>query len=281
MKNAVRNSKGFSLIEVMVSVAILSVVLAGITQATVFSQMQTTTADVKNSVASVTGYVGQIALNERTCTAAITKVPQSFGNPIRFDLADGQIIAANSKLTLYGVEITKFSYENSNLVFTWADGTKVYFGTLTLTMNTKKQVIGLHDFAPRATASVYIKVGPDDKIVSCGATQPSPPLPPVIPPTNPLVKTFDFDADPLVCENFPVKARCPAGSMIVVTASSYGANCAGVPANYGQGTVQTLCNGQQNCDFTAGNNDNCTTQGVFTDPAVDCPKSFHMTYQCK
>lgn len=98
-------------------------------------------------------------------------------------------------------------------------------------------------------------------------------------PIMPTTKNLSFDADPLVCENFPVNITCPASQKIVIVESSYGKNC-GVAENYGLQTVQALCNGTANCSFTAGNNNNCTNQGVFVDPAVGCAKAYHMSYYC-
>ena len=181
-----KNEKGFSLIEVMVSIAIMSVAMAGLMELQYVSMLQSTTADVKNSVTSVTGYVGQIALNQQACTAAITKISQNYGNDVRFDLPDGQVIGTNSNLTNYGIFVRSFTFLNPALSGTGADGSKAYFGTLALSLATKKQVIGPNTFAPRSVASVYLTVSPAGVITACGATMPALPQapPPPAPPAD-------------------------------------------------------------------------------------------------
>ena len=272
-----KNQRGFGLIEVMITLGIMSVVMLGLCTAINNAILVSQTADTKQNLTSLVGSTAGQALNQVTCTAAVTATPQTYGQPFQFGLLHTGYNAAQ-----YNVTVQDLSYSNPTLIATAYDGTAIYYGTITLTAKANRLVYGGQVFAPRVVAAVYLMTSPAGIITSCGAVMPNLPQPPTPPPPPvPLVKTFDFDADPLVCEDFPVKARCPAGQTVSVDSAAYGANCGGVPPNYGQATVQALCNGQQNCDFTAGNVNNCTDEGVFTDPAVNCPKSFHMAYHCQ
>jgi prepilin-type N-terminal cleavage/methylation domain-containing protein len=272
-----RNQRGFGLIEVMITIGIMSVIMLGLMTATEHAMLVSQTADTKQNLTSLVSSAAGQAFNQVTCTAAVTQTTQTYGQPFQFGDLHSGYNAANYNLT-----VQDLSYSNAQLVATAYDGTKVYYGTITLTATANRRVLGGQTFAPRIIAAVYLTANPAGTITNCGAVMPPLPQQPTPPPpTDPVVKTFDFDADPKVCENFPVKARCPASQTVVVDSASYGSNCGGVPADYGQSTVQALCANQQNCDFTAGNVNNCTGQGVFIDPAVDCPKSFHMAYHCK
>lgn len=272
-----RNQKGFGLIEVMITLGILSFVMLGTLAALQNALMVSQTADQKANLTSVVSSNAGMAFNQVTCTLAVTKVAQTYGQPFHFDtLQDGANLAG------YSLTVKSVFYANPTLIATAFDGTKVYYGTITLVATSNRSILGGQTFAPRVVAAVYIATNPEGVITQCGPQLPALPQPPAPQAQQaPEIKTFDFDADPQVCENFPVKARCPASQKIAVESASYGANCGGVPTNYGQDTVQSLCNGQQNCDFTAGNVNNCTQQGVFVDPSVNCPKSFHMAYHCE
>lgn len=268
---------GFGLVEVMITLGIMSVIMLGLMQVIVQAQLVSATADQKNNVTSIAGSTTGVALNNFTCTQAITKVANQYGSPLQF----GDLVAGYS-VPNYNLTVTGVTYDAPTLVATGYEGSKVYYGNLSLALKSNRVVLGGPGYAPRPIAMIYTLVDPSGKIIQCGSAQPNLPVQPAPPPpTDPVVKNFDFDADPLTCENFPVKARCPANTTVVVTSASYGANCGGVDSNYGQSVVQSLCAGQQNCDFTAGNVNNCTGQGVFVDPAVDCPKSFHMEYHCQ
>lgn len=271
-----RNQKGFGLLELMISVGILSIVMMGLMQVTVNALLAQQTADVKAALTTLVLTETNVAFNQATCTTAITKTPQTFGQAFEFDL-----LKTNAVLTNYGLQVTNVTYTNPTLVQTGYDGTKVYYGTLMLSTTSTKTVIGPKQFAPRVIASVYVTVNPSGTITQCGptlvtlpTTAPTPSLPPSAP------KNLAFDADPKECENFKIKMTCPASQKIVILESSYGQNC-GVKANYGMPTVQTLCDGQSNCAFTAGNANNCTNEGVFIDPAEGCAKGYHASYYCK
>lgn len=271
------NNKGFGLVEVMITLGIMSVVMLGLMQLTTHAMMVSQTADQKQNVTSISGSTTGIALNNFTCTAAITKEEVKFGGPVVF----GELKAGYS-IPSYNLTVTAITYDKPVLQATGYEGTKIYYGNLLLSLKSNRTVLGGEGYAPRPIAMIYVTVNPAGKIISCGAAMPTLPPEPTPPEREPsAIKTLAFDADPKVCENFPVKAKCSDSQKITVTESSYGKNCAGVPADYGKQTVQALCDGQSSCAFTAGNINNCTTQGVFIDPAVNCPKSFHMAYYCK
>lgn len=273
-----RNEKGFTLIEAMIAMGIMSVIMMGLMQLTVQMMITSQTADTKAALTSIVQSTMGQAFNQATCTAAVTKTPQNYGTSIQFDtLKDGAALAT------YGLMVKTLTYESPTLAATGYDGTKVYYGTLTLSATASRDVLGGKAFAPRPILAFYLTVNPAGVVTGCSPSMPTlpsaPPPPPDPAPSAP--KTLAFDADPKVCENFPAKATCASTSQkIVVTESSYGQNC-GVAQNYGLATVQALCNGQASCSFTAGNINNCTGQGVFIDPAVGCAKGYHMTYYCK
>jgi prepilin-type N-terminal cleavage/methylation domain-containing protein len=271
------NQKGFGLIEVMMTLGISSVIALGLATMLNNAMLVSQTADTKASLTSIVASEAGIAFTAATCTTAITLTPQAFGGEIQFDT-----LKAGASLTAYNLTVKSVTYANPSLVATAFDGTKVYYGTITLVAKSNRAIYGGQTFAPRVISATYLTVNPTGQITQCGSAMP--PLPQPIAPVAQqpsAIKTFDFDADPAVCENFPVKARCGASQTIVVESASYGSNCGGVPTNYGMSIVQALCNGQSSCDFTAGNVNNCTSQGVFVDPALNCPKSFHMAYYCQ
>lgn len=178
------NNKGLGLIEVMISIAIISVVMAGLAQTIELSAIQATTADVRAQSTALITTVSNTALNEVECTKAITKTTQAYGNSIRFDLADDTIISDNSNIPAYGVYVKRLTY-NGILVGTGRDGSKAYYGNLQLALGTNKQVIGPNVWSPKAIGSVYLTVSPEGIIVKCGVTAPTLPaavVPPITPP---------------------------------------------------------------------------------------------------
>lgn len=271
------NQKGFGLVEVMITLGISSVIALGLATIMNNAILVNQTADTKANLTSIVSSEAGIAFNATTCTTAVTLTPQTYGGAFQFD-----VLKAGANLTAYNLTVQSITYANPTLIATAYNGTAIYYGTITLVAASNRPIYGGQTFAPRVISAVYLTVNPGGIITGCGIAMPPLPQPP--PPTAQQpsgIKTFDFDADPLVCEDFQVKARCAPTQKIVVQSASYGSNCGGVPANYGQDTVQSLCNGQSTCDFTAGNVNNCTDQGVFVDPAVNCPKSFHMAYYCQ
>lgn len=274
------NNKGFTMIQAMVTVAIMSIIALGLAQMLNNVLLASQTADQKLNVNSLVASTAGVASNTVTCTQAITIVSQVY-NP---DTIEFNGLKANIPVPTHRLTVSSLSYLNPTLVQTGFDGTTVYHGDLSITLTSNIPVYGPQTFAPRPVMSIYITVSPSNTITGCGTIMPALPEPPLAPPMNPdaqaaPIKTITFDADPKNCENFPVEARCP-GQKIVVTESSYGQNC-GIAPNNALPTVQGLCNGQASCSFTAGNIDNCSGSGVFVDPAVGCAKSYHMSYYCK
>lgn len=273
LEEPLMNDKGFSLISTMIALGIMSIVMLGLMQIVNHALLISITADQKNNLTSIVGSTTGTALNEISCTLAVTQVSQTMNDPFHFGaMHDG------ADLTAYGLTVKSIVYANSVLVAAGYEGTKVYYGTITLTATSQRKILGGSTFAPRVIASVYLTTNPSGTIIACSPVMTPPPVKAAA--TSSEIKTLAFDAEPKVCENFLVKIKCPDTQKISVTQGSYGANCDGVAANYGMDIVKALCNGQSNCDFTAGNIDNCTSQGIFVDPAYNCPKSFHMSYYC-
>lgn len=271
-----RNQKGFSLIEVMIAMGIMSVATMALMQLTVQNMLTNNLADVRSALNSLVVSQTGIASNAATCTKAITQTKQLYSSSFQFDILKNGV-----SLNQYFLTVNNVSFTNATLEGTGYEGTKIYFGTLSISTSSNKQVLGPKNLAPRPILGIYLTVNPEGIITGCGSAMPTLPTPPVPPtPVASAVKNLIFDADPKVCENFPIKMTCPGTQKIKVVESAYGQNC-GAPANYGMATVQALCNGQANCSFTAGNIDNCTGQGVFIDPTVGCAKGYHASYYCQ
>lgn len=177
------NQRGFGLIEVMVSTAILSVLFAGMAQLTQYSLLQTQTFEAKNAVVSIVGTTTQLALNSDACTQAITQTSQPYSTDIRFDFPDSQTLSKNSTLKNYNLQVQSFKYIDSSLIDTGTDNTKIYYGTLMLELSSTRQVLGPKTFAPRVVAGVYLTVNPAGIIVACGAIKPK-----LVPAINPVIK---------------------------------------------------------------------------------------------
>lgn len=176
---AYKNQKGFSLIGILVGMAILSIVMVGTAAALNQALLTSQTADAKVSVTSVVSGTAGKAFNEATCTAAVTKVAQGFGNNIQFDdLKPGAVIPA------YGLTVQSVQYNDAVLAATGYDGTKVYYGNLTLTLTSNKKILGSQTFAPRAAAAIYLKVSPTGQIVGCGPELPELPVAPAPTPRD-------------------------------------------------------------------------------------------------
>lgn len=178
------NQRGFGLIEMMVSIAIMSVVLAGMMQVSYIQSVQQQTNDVKNAVSSVSGSIAMTALDQTSCTAAITKSIQSYATDIQFGLPDSSTIAAGQAVAGYPVSVSSFQFTNAKLVATGYEGTKVYYGSLVMSLFTNRTVFGGRHFAPRTLASIYVTVNPAGKITQCGAILPTLPAEPPAPAKN-------------------------------------------------------------------------------------------------
>ncbi len=174
------NQKGMGLIEVMVSVVILSIVALGIAQAMNNALLVQQTADVKQNLTSLVTSTTGIASNQITCTQAVTATPQAFGSPLQFNsLSDGTV------LNSYNLTINTLSYNNPTLVGTGSDGTKAYYGVITLSASSNIPVYGSKSFAPRIILYVYLTVDSTGLITGCGPVMPNLLSTPVVnPPGN-------------------------------------------------------------------------------------------------
>ncbi len=167
------NQKGFSLISVMITMGIMTIITLGMMTQMRVQMLQQTTADVKAAVTALGQSVSSTAIDTTSCTLAITKTPQAYGQNVRFDLPDGHNISAGAKQVDYAnVSVTSFTYDGAAQVAALKDGTKVYFGTLNLAMKSNREMIGPANFAPRTLGSIYVTVKPDGNVLSCGALIP-------------------------------------------------------------------------------------------------------------
>lgn len=165
------NQKGLGLIEILVVIAIMSVVMAGVAQVGNYAAVQQTTTNVKTQGGALAHSVSSIALNDVACTAAITKVSQRYGTAIRFDLPDSSIIAYDIDVPAYSVYSKALEFDGK-LVATGGDGSKAYYGTLQLTLGTHRQVLGPTEFAPMALGSIFMTVSSAGTITHCGSIAP-------------------------------------------------------------------------------------------------------------
>ena len=194
------NQKGFSIIEVMIAASIMVIVALGVMQSIYTSVLGANAADIKNSLNALNGSLSQIATNQVSCTTAITKTQQTYGQMVRFDLPDGTVIAANQTVQNYPLTTGSFTFVNPILVETGSDQTKVYFGSLALSVSTTKKMLGPQVFVPRTIGSVYLTVNPAGMIVSCGSTLPVvqvavQPTPTPVPSATPAPAVYDPSFD--------------------------------------------------------------------------------------
>lgn len=176
------NNKGFGLLESMVGLVllgILSVALMGyITQ----SMLVANTSEAKNSLNSLVGSIGSVAMVEASCTPAITKVSQVYTAPLSFYIPN-RLIAPNETLAEHHLKVTSLGFKNVALVANGASGVKVYYGDLTIEAQALKQTIG-GNMAPRVVASIYVTVNASNVITACGSVLPVLPASPIVPPPS-------------------------------------------------------------------------------------------------
>jgi prepilin-type N-terminal cleavage/methylation domain-containing protein len=79
------NNKGFTLIEMMVTTAILSIITLGTMQLLNNMLLASQTADIKANLNSLTTSMAGVAANQITCTQAVTTTPQTFGQAFQFN----------------------------------------------------------------------------------------------------------------------------------------------------------------------------------------------------
>lgn len=177
-----KNQKGFGLVELMVTMGILSFVMLALMQATMNAMLVSATADTKNALSSLVASTAGQVFDQTTCTLAVIKVSQNYGQPFQFDgLKDGTV------LPQYFLTVQSLTFANPALIATGYDGTKVYRGTMTMTAKANRQVYGGQTFAPRTIAAFYVTADPAGKIIGCGPilpTLPTAPTPPAPPANN-------------------------------------------------------------------------------------------------
>lgn len=274
MKNVISNQKGQSLIGVMVAMGIMGILMMALCDITLMMIKSNTTA-LANS--DILAYINQVRTNIQSPDNATSMLK---GQPLTGEITVKDPILGTVMSAAGFKQQPNDAWKIQSVVFEGVlDAPIVNVKRMTLVVYIQKdpnRTIG-GSSARRVVGDVYCLVA-TNIIVTCSLSAPVADVPRA--PAESVAKMFDFDADPKVCENFQIKPRCPTGQVVKVVSSSYGGNCAQVPSNYGQITVESLCNGKASCDFTAGNANNCTGEGVFVDPSVGCPKSFHMVYTC-
>lgn len=171
-----KNTNGFSLTEVMISMLIMSIVMLGTAQMINHVMLVSQTADAKANLMTLVTSAAGVAANQATCTAAVTQTPQTLSDKFRFDT-----LQTDTTLASYGLSVVSLTYDNAQLIQTGADGSKVYHGTILLSVASIKDVYGSKLFAPRTIASVYLTMDPAGVVVSCGSVMPTLPA---APPAN-------------------------------------------------------------------------------------------------
>lgn len=177
-----KNQKGFGLIGVMVVVGVMSVIALGLAQFTLQAMLVSQTAEAKANLTSLVQSMSGEAFNQTTCTAAVTQNLQNYGPTLQFDILKNGAI-----LPIYNLAVQNVTYTNPQLIATGYDGTTVYYGLITLTATSTRQILGSQTFAPRPIAQVYLTVSPAGVITQCGPSLPTLPTAPVQVPTPPTV----------------------------------------------------------------------------------------------
>lgn len=175
-----KSNKGFSLISVMITVAIMSIIALGMMQLIENTVTAANTGEAKNNVNSLIATELGVASNPVTCTQAITQVDQGINSLSSFDIVSNGGILSQFNLTVKNV-----SFSNPVLTQTGSDGTTVYSGYLTMDLVANKQVYGGKTFSTRTIAGIYVTVSPAGIITGCGTVSPT--LPQIPPPVQPPV----------------------------------------------------------------------------------------------
>ena len=174
-----RNQKGFGLIEVLIAVGILSFVMLGTATAINNAMLVSQTADQKANLTSIVSSTMGTAFNQTTCTLAVTDISQKINETFHFGT-----LQVGANLAGYNLTVKSVSYANPVLIATGFDGTKVYYGTITLSATSNRLIYGGQDFAPRTIAAVYMSADPLGTITECGPVLPTLPTAPTPPPVD-------------------------------------------------------------------------------------------------
>lgn len=163
----VYNQSGFGMIETMITIGVMSVVVLGLMQTINNAMLVSQTADTKAALTSLVSSETGVALNQATCTAAITQTSQVYGPAVQFD-----VLKPGTTLPQYNLAVQNVTYGNATLIDTGSDGSKSYYGTLSLVAASTRPIYGGRTFSPRVIASVYLTVSPTGLIESCGPIAP-------------------------------------------------------------------------------------------------------------
>lgn len=158
---------GFGMIETMITIGVMSVVVLGLMQTINNAMLVSQTADTKAALTSLVSSETGVALNQATCTAAITQTSQVYGPAVQFD-----VLKPGTTLSQYNLAVQNVTYGNATLIDTGSDGSKSYYGTLSLVAASTRPIYGGRTFSPRVIASVYLTVSPTSLIESCGPIAP-------------------------------------------------------------------------------------------------------------
>lgn len=162
-----KNNKGFGLIEVMVTLSILSIVMLGMMQTMANALLVAQTADTKSNLAYLVTSTASAASSEVLCSAAVTAVSQQYGQDLQFNA-----LKTGANLSNLGLNIISFKLDSPVLVGKTTGDVTVYHGSLVVTAKATKQVYGSQLFAPRSIASIYLRVTSNGQIIGCGPVEP-------------------------------------------------------------------------------------------------------------
>ncbi len=174
--------RGFGLIEVMITIGILSVVALGLTTILNHAMLVSQTMDQKVNVTNLVTSMSSIASNAVTCTQAVTQTPQQYGSNLIFNG-----LAPTTSLPDYRLTVVKIAFNNAILV-----SPGVYHGDLVLSVSSNIPVYGGQTFAPRVIQSVYLTIDTSNTIIGCNPVMPVV-TPPISPPST-LPNQLDFIA---------------------------------------------------------------------------------------
>lgn len=170
------NNKGFSLLETVIALGLMSIAsltLASFSTNLILAQNANDAKASANSLAVT--LLGSMSDNN-TCSKGISYVTQNFDanqptQSIGFSLPN-RVIAPNTSLNDYKLNVLSLTYSNYKLVQTNPDNSQVYYGDVKLTTQSQRNVLGSKVYGPRLVASVYFVVL-NNVIVNCSTTMPT------------------------------------------------------------------------------------------------------------
>lgn len=174
-----QDSKGFSLIEMLVVLSIMSVVAMAGADFMVAQTHRANQLEAKNSANALNASLSAILTNNETCTAAVTAIVQALDNTLDLTLSDGMFVATNTSLPAYGLNVKALI--TSNLVEVEPG---IFFGKVQSQYGSIKEPT-MHALAANSLGSIYFKVNLANEIVECGVTKPKVMIVPVVPVPEP------------------------------------------------------------------------------------------------